>query len=133
MEQVMAVKDFADQVQAGLRRVLADIGETAATGLPWVKWHVEFPKSRVYDLVGLLVFTSYRDPETELVVVTVHHRGCRGWTIDVTDRESLALVDDLALQQQCENIAATDAGKTVEDIRAILGPITERIVRELAP
>jgi hypothetical protein len=91
------------------------------------------PKPRVYDLVGLLVLTSYRDPETDLVVVTVEHRSSRGWTIDVTDRESLALVDDLDLQQECKKIDATDAGKTVEDFRAILQPITERIVRELAP
>lgn len=133
MEPVIAVGEFADRVQAQLTEVLADLGKTIAAQLPWVRWHVEFPRSRIYGFVGLLVFSSDRDPETELVVVTVELRESRGWTIDVTDRESLPLVEELVLRQHCDNIDAIDVAKAVEDIRVLLQPIAERIIRELLP
>jgi len=128
-----AMSDFLDQLQPQLRAVLAKLGADITLDRPSVRWHVEFPKSRIYGLVGLLIFSSYREPETELVVVTVQYRETSGWSIDVTDRESMPLVDEIDLQRLARNVDSVNADRAANGIRTILEPISKRIIEELFP
>ena len=133
MEPLTAMSDFLDQLQPQLRAVLAKLGADITLDRPSVRWHVEFPKSRIYGLVGLLIFSSYREPETELVVVTVQYRETSGWSIDVTDRESMPLVDEIDLQRLARNVDSVNADRAANGIRTILEPISKRIIEELFP
>jgi len=133
VEPLTAMSDFLDQLQPQLRAVLAKLGADITLDWPSVRWHVEFPKSRIYGLVGLLIFSSYREPETELVVVTVQYRETSGWSIDVTDRESMPLVDEIDLQRLARNVDSVNADRAANGIRTILEPISKRIIEELFP
>jgi hypothetical protein len=131
VESLTAMSDFLDQLQPQLRAVLGKLGADITLARPSVRWHVEFPKSRIYGLVGLLIFSSSREPEIELVVVTVQYRETSSWSIDVTDRESMPLVDEADLQRLAQNVDSVNADRAANGIRTILEPISKRIIEEL--
>jgi hypothetical protein len=130
-----SMSGFSEELGVHLRAVLGSLGALIADRVPGIAWHVELPASQIYDLVALLVFTAAHDRQTELVVVSVEFREAaqQRLTIDVTDRESVPLIDDMALREQCDAISMLSAVSAADDVGAILTPIGDRIVRELSP
>lgn len=116
-----------------MRPVLTAFGEAVTKPTVGADWHVEFPPSRVYDFVALLVFTSKSEPGLELAVVSVEFSGAPelSWAIDVVDRDSrpLAEAQDLAIDLQVA--MASDAAVAASAVRDFLEASAHLVVDAL--
>ena len=86
----MTLPTFHDELAARLRASLAEVATAIIARAPGTRFHFELPPSRVYALVGLLIFTHRDDPVIEDAVLSVQlaEHPTATWTIDIVGRDS---------------------------------------------
>jgi hypothetical protein len=111
MEQVTLPNNgFAAQVKALVEPELEQLGKSIAERVPHVRWHAEFPRSRVLEFRALLVFTSDADTTTELAVVSIEFQREPEprLAMDVTDAESMPLREGTDIDANTQRELAAD-------------------------
>lgn len=111
---------FRDDLAVRLQAALAEVAATIIAHAPGARFHFEFPASRLYAFVGLLIFTHEDDPTTEEAVLSVQlsELPTTTWTIDIVGRDSVLLAEltnlspDSALRMAAEPAAAADTVTT---------------------
>jgi hypothetical protein len=79
------------QLSRALEESFSSFGRAVENQLSWVRWRVELPTSKIYPLLGLLVFSNPRQPEDELVVITgkLRTEPEPQWDIDAIDAQAV--------------------------------------------
>lgn len=128
----MSANAYTEDLGLRLRAAFRSIGADIAQRAPQVDWHIEFPPSHMYDLVGLLIFADHNDPTTELAVITVELESKSGptWTVDLVGRDSLVL-KELSVSPDVQRRMADEAEFAVRVITDFAKGGEDLILREL--
>lgn len=126
-------QEFHDDLSGQLRARLTALAPNITSRAPGTRFHLEFPLSRIYEFVGLLIFTHEDNPTTEDAVLSVEltRHPAPKWTIDIVGKDSLALSELGDLAPDLQESMAADAAVAADVVADFLRENVDAIVKEL--
>ena len=125
------IDDFPNR-ESSVRPVLERLGQLVAKEVPGAEWHLEFPRSNVFDFSGLLIFHMPGVME-DAAVLEISLRGSTpAWTIDAIGFEGVYLDEERHLPESLNRAMTEDASAAAWALGVVGERMTTVIARHLS-